>query len=189
MGQLLQRCNPPRIVQPVKVSALILFRLQVLIAVFAALRDERTDRADRVRRLISDAPTLQLSHADADGYSLLHALAQYDQPQLLALLIEKGLFVGVGKRRCIDATDRWGVTALMLAAVNGHAGCSAILLRNGADRTLQAVMSYPLLVISSDVFECVWMRRIANGFGRKTWRGGTAMMPSARRLRAEQLLQ
>jgi len=79
---------------------------------------------------------LSLSDADSDGYSLLHALAQHNYPDLVALLCEKGMWGARSKSECIDARDKWGVTPLMLASLNGNEQCVAVLLRHGADRSI-----------------------------------------------------
>ena len=101
----------------------------------AAVRETRLDksRASRVRQLLAEHVSLRLADVDTDRYSLLHALVQYNQPLLVALLFEKGLHGGRSKRAAVTAQDRWGVDALMLAACNGHCECATLLLRHGAD--------------------------------------------------------
>ena len=98
----------------------------------AVLSAARAGQTDRVRQLLAEHASLRLDHADADQYSLLHGLAQHNQPALIALLLEKGLHEKGAKAQCIDAVDKWRVTPLMLAAVNGNGECALLLLRHGA---------------------------------------------------------
>ena len=102
----------------------------------ATLIAARGGETDRVRQLCTEHPSLRLDHADADGYSLLHGLAQHNHPALLALLLEKSLYKASAKAQCIDAQDKWGVTPLMLASVNGNGECTLMLLRHGASTEL-----------------------------------------------------
>ena len=104
-----------------------------LAAVMTAVRN---GEKDRVLKLLSEHPNLRLDHADADSYTLLHVLAQHNQPTLIALLCEKSLYKAGGKARCIDAQDKWRVTPLMLASLNGNGECVLLLLRHGADIAL-----------------------------------------------------
>ena len=80
-----------------------------------------------------------LDDCDADGYSLLHTLTQYNYPVLIALLVEKRCWRGKSKSDCVNKRDKWGVSPLLLAAANGHAECVLLLLRNGADVSLQVL--------------------------------------------------
>ena len=101
-----------------------------------ALAAARSGSLDRVRAVIAQHDDLRLVHADDDDYTLLHALCQHNFPQLVALLLEKGLGGGDSRRECVNVQDRWGVSPLMLAACNGNGECALLLLRNGADVTL-----------------------------------------------------
>ena len=98
----------------------------------AVLSAARAGKTDRVRQLLDEHASLRLDHADADQYSLLHGLAQHNHPTLIALLLEKGLHEKGAKAQCVDAVDKWRVTPLMLAAVNGNGECALLLLRHGA---------------------------------------------------------
>ena len=74
----------------------------------------RLRKTDKVRSAVCGSKHLSLSEVDGDRYSLLHALAQYNYPDLIALLCEKALWGAASKSECINARDRWGVTPLML---------------------------------------------------------------------------
>ena len=92
---------------------------------------------------------------------MLHGLAQHNHPALIALLLEKAAHEKGRKAQCVDAVDKWHpnpnpnpdpstftltlsltlpltqvdkwrVTPLMLAAVNGNGECALLLLRHGA---------------------------------------------------------
>jgi ankyrin repeat protein len=105
-----------------------------LKVILAAVRE---GPLDQIRRTLSEHPDVRLADADHDGYSILHALVQYNFPQLLALWLEKGLHGGESKRATINAQDRWRVSSLLLAAANGHGECVLLLLRHGADPAAQ----------------------------------------------------
>ncbi|KAL1525792.1 hypothetical protein AB1Y20_020633 [Prymnesium parvum] len=106
-------------------------------ALEAVLQACRQGTIGRVRHALGQYPELSLSTVDADAYSLLHGLVQYNFPQLVALWLEMGRHGGLSRREVVNLRDRWGVTGLILAAANGHEECTALLLRHGADAAAQ----------------------------------------------------
>ena len=86
--------------------------------------------AKRFLEVLSKCSEADVNWASDDGTRPLHWLVMLDRPKLCAALIER--------RADVDAVDRRGDSALIMAAISNLPKTAEVLLQHGADRALRA---------------------------------------------------
>lgn len=94
---------------------------------------ELKDR-NEIDRLVEIVP---VDYSDQDGWTPLLAAAERGDNDVLAELITVAKEQAVFSEKFINHSNKWGVTALMIAAKNGHLGVVKLLLKEGADPNLR----------------------------------------------------
>lgn len=94
---------------------------------------ERGDR-DNVRKLLK---TVQVVWKDKNGWTPLLAAAEFGRNDILTDLIDMASEQGVASEDFVNQTGPYDVTALMVAAKNGHLAVVKQLLENGAKMFLR----------------------------------------------------
>src|SRR5262249_31705956 len=83
----------------------------------------KTGNREAVHKLLLQKA--DVNHAQADGTTALHWAAHLEHVEIATALLRAGA--------AVDAGNRYGVTSLMLAANNGSAAMTGLLLGAGAD--------------------------------------------------------
>ena len=113
--------------------------------------------------------------AEIDGTTALHWAAHHDHPVIAGLLLEAGA--------AVDATNRYGVTPLALASLNGSTEMITRLLEAGADPNLpNPEGETPLMTAARTGNAAAIDSLLAHGAevdAVEAWRGQTALMWAA----------
>lgn len=145
----------------------------------ALLDAVRAGDAPRVRTLLQ-LKNVDVNQTTSDGSTALHLAVERDDEALVGMLLRSGAHV--------KAVNRYGVPALAIAAVNGHAGILTRLLEAGADPNVGLSSDETPLMTAARAGKAdalrVLLARGANVHARDT-RGQTALMWAAARNNAD----
>ena len=132
----------------------------------------KTGDAERVTALLADGVA---PGAEPDGTTALHWASRVDSLPIARQLIDHGVDV--------DAANRYGVTPLTLAAINGSESMTAALLDAGADPNLTTPGGDTPLMLASRTGRVGVVARLldagADANATESWRGQTALMWAA----------
>lgn len=139
----------------------------------------KTGNREAVQKLLLQK--IDVNHAQADGTTALHWAAHLDDVEIATALLRAGA--------AADTRNRYRVAPLMLAASNGSAGRTQLLLAAGADpRAALPEGETPLMAAASTGNAETLRLLMAHGAdvnAREGWHGQTALMWAAAENRAQ----
>lgn len=126
--------------------------------------------------LLASAPSAVAYSRSADRASPLLAAAGAGHGQVVELLVEAAVIAGADRAAAvINHADRRGMTALLLAAANGHAAVVEHLLLNGADPlVLDRVRHSTALIWAAAHCHADCVARLVGGRAAFRLRGGAS---------------